>query len=197
VSFHATIRIRKATGEGQLNDKHVIKALERLASLHEAKGDVTSAIETLNAVLSVQTMSLEFDEVNRWKKLGVTQRSIAELYLSINQLGQAVHATRESIEHIRLVVQHVKSLQLTSSTDTSDVIAVVEQLVSSLLLMASLYQEMYEPLKANDVLADAAAITHQLTLELEQHDAFLRPASLSAMLEVTSMLAGGCCAPQA
>jgi tetratricopeptide (TPR) repeat protein len=202
-SFRKALRIRSVGETGQLNDRHIIKTLERLVSLHETKGDITSALEASKQVLSIQEMSSEFDEVSRTRDMGVTLRSIADLFQAINDLSSAVHAASGSVNKLRAAAEmEAQQHQQCVNSDMGDLlllerIANVEQLVSSLLLLGSLHHEMCEPLQAEIVLREAATIVkHAITAADECH-ASSRPSSLYALQEVTCMLATCHCAPEA
>jgi len=53
-SFREALRIRRAGAAGQLNDKHVVKTLEKLSSLHKAKGNINGALDASREVLRIR-----------------------------------------------------------------------------------------------------------------------------------------------
>jgi tetratricopeptide (TPR) repeat protein len=197
ISLRETIRIRQAKGDSQLNDKHIIKALERLASLFEIKGDFTHAIEVLEKVVAIQKASAEFDDVIRSKKVGSTLRCISEMLLSLNKLVPAIEAALESVRYHRVIVQSEETLPCVGTDDVIDRVANIEQFVSTLLLLGSLYYESCEPLQAKIVMNEAASIIQKVNMALCKSNNFEIPVSLLVMREVTSMLAMGCGAPEA
>lgn len=199
-SFGKALRIRRTGATGQLNDRHIIKTLERLALFLEAKGDIPSAIAALKEVLSVQEVSTEFDEVSRLKETGGTLRSISDLYQTVNDLIPAIDAATESVSKLRMAA--LKEDLNNVNTEVGDEfllerIANVEQLVSSLLLLGSLYHEMCEPLQAEAVLREAATIVKHANVAVDECHAYTRSSSLHALQEVTCMLATCHCSPQA
>jgi tetratricopeptide (TPR) repeat protein len=196
-SLRETIRIRHAKGESQLNDKHIMKALERLSSLYEAKGDFIKAIDVLKNVVLIQESTREFDNITRSKKLGATLRCISEMLLSLNKLSPAIEAASASVQYHRFVVQQQENVPRDSIDTILECVTNIEQLVSTLLLLGSLHHEMCEPLQATTVMKEAAIITENVTRSLNKTRDCDCPVSLLVMLEVTSMLAVGCCAPEA
>lgn len=196
-SLHETLRIRQMKGDSQLNDKHVIKALERLASLFETKGDFDHAIEVLRKVVTIQKSSTEFDNMTQSKMVGATLRNISEMLLSLNKLDLAIEAARESVHYHRSLVQHEESIPCVIEDAVIDRVANIEQFISTLLLLGSLYHESNEPLLAIVVMNEASTIIQNVTTVLEHsHDVEI-PVSLLVMKEVTTMLATGCCAAEA
>ena len=105
VSLRETLRIRQSKGDSQLNDKHVTKALERLASLFETKGDIAHAVEVMEIVVAIQKASTEFDDMTRSKKVGSTLRCVSEMLLSLNKLAPAIEAAHESVLYHRRLLQ--------------------------------------------------------------------------------------------
>ena len=180
-----------------MNDKHIIKALERLASLFETKGDFVHAIEVMGKVVYIQKSSAEFDNMTRSKKVGSTLRCISEMLLSLNKIGLAIEAAHESVRYHRMLVQFEGTLPCIATDDVIDRVANIEQFVSTLLLLGSLYHESCEPLQAKIVMTEAAAIIQKVNLELSKSNSIEIPVSLLVMREVTSMLATGCGAPGA
>lgn len=197
VSLRETLRIRQSKGDSQLNDKHIIKALERLASLFETKGDFAHAIEVMEKVVTIQKSSTEFDNMTRSKKVGSTLRCISEMLLSLNKLTPAIEAARESVYYHRNVLQYEQKLPCVDTDEIIDRVANIEQFVSTLLLLGSLYHESCEPLRAKIVMNEAASITQNVNVALDKSHNYEIPVSLLVMREVTCMLATGCCAPEA
>jgi tetratricopeptide (TPR) repeat protein len=193
ISLHATLRICQTKDANQLNDMHIIKALERLASLYEVQGDFGQAIAILHEVVSIQETSSELDVITRSKKMGMTLRTISEMLLSTNELSSAVEAAAKSIHCHRYVIHREEPHSRDSLDKILDRLFNVEQLVSSMLLLGSLYHEMCEPIQA-DIVFQEAAMTTRTTMNTFNRSV---PSSLLVLVEVTAMLAGGCGAPQA
>jgi tetratricopeptide (TPR) repeat protein len=197
VSLQETLRIRQTKRESQLNDKHIMKALERLSSLFEAKGSFIKAINVLKSVILIQESSNEFDTITRSKKLGATFRCISEMLLSVNKLSPAIQAAYASVHHHRFVVHQQDIVPSDSINTILERVANIEQLISTLLLLGSLHYEMCEPILGKSVMNEAASITENITMSLSNTHDYECPVSLMVMMEVTSMLAVGCCAPEA
>jgi hypothetical protein len=151
------------------------------------------AIAILHEVVSIQETSSELDDITRSKKMGMTLRTISEMLLSTNELSSAVDAAAKSIHCHRYVILREESHSRDSLDTILDRLFNVEQLVSSMLLLGSLYHEMCEPIQAKAVFQEAAMTT------ITTMNTFNRsvPSSLLVLVEVTAMLAGGCGAPQA
>jgi tetratricopeptide (TPR) repeat protein len=196
-SLNETLRICQCKKVSQLSDMHIIKALERLASLYEAKSDSRKTIEILQKILCIQRSSVELDDISRAQKMGATLRAISETQLSTDQLPLALRSAVESVKIFRYLIQKENVLPNDSSETILDRLANVERLVSSLLLLGSIYHEMCETIRAHRVLCDAAMITRKSVQAMQLKYPHLIPPSLLAMSEVTSMLSSFHCAPQA
>jgi len=210
-SFREALRIRRVDAAGQLNDQHIIKTLEKLTSLHKAKGNIQRALEATREILAVQEVSLEYDEATRVKEVGITLRSVAELHHDVNDLYKAVDTATESANGLRTAVEanlrHLQQQQQTagSTGHLRDLLLLerfscVEQLASSLLLLGSLYHELGEPMEASNILREAAVVVQQAKADDDEalaavqcppstSAAALRPSSLLALQEVTATLA--------
>ncbi|GKY93045.1 hypothetical protein MPSEU_000272800 [Mayamaea pseudoterrestris] len=187
-SFREVLRIRRLGLADQLVDRHVVKTLEKLASLHKAKGDIDGALEASREVLRIQDVSPEYQGNSRLRETGVTLRCIAELYQATGDLAAAAEHCRQSVSRVE---QAAAADQMSPYLHTADKVANMEQFVSSLLLMGSIYHESCEPLEAHVVLHRAVmAIQHAMA----SSSAY---ASLSSLSEVTKMLGvlhGAACA---
>jgi tetratricopeptide (TPR) repeat protein len=189
-SFREALRIRRVASTGQLNDQHVVKTLEKLASLHKAKGNIEGALEASREVLRIQEVSADYDAMARMKEMGVMLRSIAELHHVIGDTNAGIQTALESVNKLHQAVEmHTAKGALAIWAEKA---LDIEQLVSSLLLVGSLYHETAEPLQAHAVFQQAATILHHAS------DGYrTRPSSLDALQEVTRMLAAAQCAPVA
>jgi tetratricopeptide (TPR) repeat protein len=191
VSFREALRIRQQGATGQLNDKHVIKTLEKLSSLHKAKGNIKGALEAALAVLHIQESSIDYSYTTRMREVGVTLRSIAELHHANGILNQALEMAYASVTKLRLVADVLLSDSLIDRIDQN---SNIEQLVTSLLLVGSLHHEMCDPLRASTVLGEAAIVIQRAS---SRNDDPSVPAFFNALREVTFMLATPHCAAQA
>lgn len=202
-SFRKALRNRQVGAKGQLNDRHVLKTLKRLAALHESKGDFVQAAEAFELVLSIQQVSHEFDEINRLKEMGCALRSIADIYEAADDLYLAIKAATESVFKLRIVVDQEHLEDDNSVPASSHRFANIEQLVSSLLLLGSLYHGICEPLKAENLLGEAAALLlHEETFDRRNSLATFpsdssKKSSIHALRGVTTMLATCHCAAKA
>ena len=185
VCFREALRVRRIGAVGQLNDRHVVKTLEKLASLHRAKGNIKGALEASHEVLVIQEMSTVYSGVSRFRDMGVTLRSVAELYHAIGDLDASMKAATASVQKLCLVVEAGRAGQ-SWLEQTSD----IEQYASSLLLLGSLHHEMCEPVLANNTLREAATIIQTANTQ--------GPCSpLRALEEVAQILSNSHCAPEA
>jgi len=202
-SFREALRIRRVGTAGQLSDLHVVKTLEKLASLHKAKGNIEGALEASREVLTIQEASLEYDPVTRFKEMGATLRSIAELYHAASELDKAVPMAMDSVQKLTLAFDcSAEKLKANNNPELDhafvlDRISSTEQLVTSLLLLGSLHHERNEPLEAQEVLQNAASIVQNVAASTVNYPALVTPSSLHALREVTHMLSVCHCAPQA
>jgi tetratricopeptide (TPR) repeat protein len=189
-SFREALRIRRVASAGQLNDHHVVKTLEKLASLHKAKGNIEGALEASREVLHIQEASSDYEPMTRMKEMGVMLRSIAELHHAIGDNDKAIETATASVRKLLSVVDmyEAKGASAPFAEKSFD----VEQLVSSLLLVGSIYHEIAEPFLAHTTFQQAVEI-------LRKHAAVCHTlhTSLDALLEVTLMLATVQCAPEA
>jgi tetratricopeptide (TPR) repeat protein len=100
-SFREALRIRRVAATGQLNDRHVVKTLQKLSSLHKSKGNIPGALEACNEVIHILKISADFDTVSRRRKTGATLRDIAELHHARGDLNFALYTAIESVASLR------------------------------------------------------------------------------------------------
>ena len=184
--FREALRVRRIGAAGQLNDRHVVKTLEKLSSLHRAKGNIKGALEAISEVLAIQEVSPDFDGVAKMTESGITLRSVSELHHAVGDLDAALKAVTASVENLRSVAV----VPVQGSADLPQQIFVVEQLASSLLMMGSLYYEMFESVTAGNVLREAESI-------LRRANATVHSNALAGLQEVTGIMAMSQCAPEA
>lgn len=179
--FREALRVRRLGNAGQLNDRHVVKTLEKLSSLHRATGNINGALELLQEVLVIHEASADFDMQTKMKETGITLRAIAELYHAVGELPTAMQTVMMSVMKLRGVVAE----QL-ATVDPYEYESNIEQLASSLLLQGSLSHEACEPMAAQTILQDAAVLLSR--------SSFTSP-SLIGLRDVTLMLATAQSAP--
>mgnify|MGYP005841220799 CR=1 FL=1 len=183
-SFREALRIRKVAATGQLNDFHVVKTLQKLATLHKSKGNIEGAVEAYQEILLIQESSSAFDEMSRKKEMGTTLREVSELYYAGGDIEMALVKSRESVFFLR-------ELHGQLPPSSSNYVAYVEELFASLLLHGSLYHEKSEANQARYLFTEASSIVKRASLH------FLGPTGLDALREVSQMLATCHCSPQA
>jgi len=198
-SFREALRIRRCSAAGQLNDKHIVRTLEKLSTLLKAKGNIKGALEASLEVYRIQEASPDYDPVSRMREAGVTLRCIAELHHATGDVEPALRMAAESAKKLQSV--HEVNLDALG-VDLADRISNVEQLVSSLLLVGSLHHERCEPLLARTVLQEAAlAVSHARASIAGSAPRFGAISgslsSLDALQEVANMLAFTHCAAEA
>lgn len=198
-SFREALRIRRVASTGQLNDRHVVKTLQKLASLHKAKGNTKGALEASGEVLRVLQASVDFDASSRQKHMGITLRDIAELHHAEGELPRALERAVDSLNMLRSCRTAVENNEDDNDDDMEDAGTVdqfcLEQETSALLLIGSLQHEDCSPIEARTTFMEAARL---IRCTLEQHGhSNAKLASLQPLLEVSNMLATAHCAPEA
>lgn len=189
-SFREALRIRRVAPTGQLNDRHVVKTLQKLSSLHKSKGNIPGALEACNEVIDILKVSADFDMISRRKNMGATLRDIAELHHAQGDLNTALQTAIESVSALR-VGGFVEGSTLTEQ------ICTVEQETATLLLIGSLQHEQCDSIGAHATFAQAAEIIRRCIMPRVATDATSTCATLLPLLEVSSMLAAPHCAPEA
>lgn len=192
LSFREALRIRRVAATGQLNDRHVVKTLQKLASLHKSKGNIQGALEACREVLRVLKASVDFEWISCSKNMGSTLREIAELH---HAEGNVHHALDRAVESFNLLRESRTSNGGTlCMQDAAENQSILEQETASLLLIGSLQHEGCSADEARATFAEAARLIRS-TL----NDSILNSniASLFPLLEVSSLLASAHCAPEA
>jgi len=182
-SFREALRIRKVASTGQLNDCHVVKTLQKLASLHKAKGNLEGALEAGCEILHIQQLSPDFQGVSHHREIGATLREMAELYHAQGKTDMAVVQAQESVSVLRLV-QNV-------SAESTEYVSTIEELFASLLFLGSLHHEKCQATEAFALFQEASNIVQQAAKQ------FVHPTALDALFEVSQMLATCYCAAEA
>ncbi|CAB9519965.1 Kinesin light chain [Seminavis robusta] len=190
-SLREALRIRRAapssSPSGQLNDCHVVKTLQKLASLHKAKGNIQGALEAQKEIFQIQTVSQEFESVSlRHKDMAATTREMAELHHAVGDLTMAVQKAQEAVA----VMRSIQSA-LSATNALPEFVACMEELVAGLLLLGSLKHEISQPEEARAHYREASTMIQRAS------SCFSHPTELNALQEVTQMLSTCHCAPEA
>jgi tetratricopeptide (TPR) repeat protein len=190
-SLKEALRIRRAapgtSPSGQLNDCHVVKTLQKLASLHKAKGNIPGALEAQKEIFQIQSVSREFESVIlRQKDIAATTREMAELYHGYGDLNLAVQKAQEAVAFMRQIQN-----SLSATNPLPEFVSCMEELVAGLLLLGSLEHEICQPEEARAHYREASIMIQRAS------NCFSHPTELNALHEVTRMLSTCHCAPEA
>ena len=194
LSLKEALRIRRAAPSaaaapsGQLNDCHVVKTLQKLASLHKAKGHICGALEAHMEIFQIQSCSEECESANmRHRDMAATTREMAELYHAQSDLTLAVEKANEAV----VLMLQSQTIVPAVGDDMTEFVACKEEMVAALLLLGSLKHEITLPEEARVHYQEASALIQQAS------NCFSYPTELNALQEVTNMLATCHCAPEA
>ncbi|CAJ1966248.1 unnamed protein product [Cylindrotheca closterium] len=182
VSFREALRIRSIASSGQLNDRHVVTTMQKLASMQKSRGNIYGALETCQEVVQVLKESSEFEGCARGKFLGAIYRDIAELHHALGNLNVALVNACKSVEALRSSFDD-------ESTTPGEFSSQVEESATSLLLVGSLHHELSEPMKAQECFVQAVNI-------IQDNSTNVSPA-LAPLLEVSLLLRSNQCAAKA
>ena len=182
-SFREALRIRRVAATGQLNDCHVVKTLQKLASLYKAKGNIEGALEAGREILHIQHLSPDFEDISRSKEMGSTLREMAELHHAQGDTDMAVMKAKESVA----VLRRMGDVPI----DSEDYVSSIENIFASLLLLGSLHHEKCEAAEAFATFQEASAIVYTASKTFDQ------PTALDALYQVSQMLATCQCAAEA
>jgi len=181
-SFREALRIRNIVSTHQLNDRHVVATLRRLAFLQKARGNIHGALDSCQEVVQVLKQSREFEGFARAKIMGSTYRDISELYQEIGDLNVALDSALKSVEALRMSSD-------AKSTTSAEFLACVEESATSLLLVGSLQHELCEPMRGQACFGEAVKVI--------QDNYGKASASLSPLIEVSLLLRSNQCAAKA
>jgi len=194
-SFQQALAFRHVAGKGQLNDLHVMKTLQKLSSMHKAKGNVNGALETYRDILSVLSTSNDFDHRIRSIKMAIVMRDIADLHQAQGNLHLALKHALSSVDlfgNIRTSVDNINAMDIDNASE--DKRSYIEEEASSLHLVGSLRHELCEPLEAQKAFSEAARLVHSALTTLNSTKL---AATLTPLLEVSTILSSPSCAPEA
>jgi tetratricopeptide (TPR) repeat protein len=192
-SFREALRIRRVAATGQLNDRHVVKTLQKLASLHKSKGNLQGALDACEEVIQVLKASGDFEWSSRNKSMGMTLREIAELHHAEGNLVKALDRAVDSFNVLR--AGHAGSRS--SAEYFLDQPSFLEQETASLLLIGSLQHEDCAAIQAYCTFAEAAHLLRSSLDALGFTASHPNAATLLPLLEVSTLLASAHCAPKA
>lgn len=197
-SLSKAITIRRAGISGQLSDLYLIKTLEKLSKLHQKAGNIPKALDSLQEMISLQETTPELDEISREEAMGVALASISDLQLTLNQLDASAESAARSVQKLHGVLQTMASNSGSKQCfgpHSNDRTTVVEHLISSLLLLGSIYHELCDPLQAQSAMVQAKQLAFASKEEWNGQSG--EPSSLHAICEVTTLLSQSCAAAQA
>lgn len=187
-SFEGALRIRSVAAAEQLADCHVVRTITKLVSLHKAKGNVARALEASQWIVSIRENSQDLGSLQQLVEVSITLRSMSELYHAVGDLDHALSFAQRSFRLLERSL-HICEKGHPRCSDANNGFGHMEQLISTLLLLASIHHERSDPVLANTVFLQAAEL-------LSKHDC-CSSRSLSTLREVTRMLLSSSCAPQA
>jgi len=200
-SFRQALSYRHVAGKGQLNDLHVIKTLQKLSSMHKAKGNVKGALEAHKDIISVLSTSNDFDHRSRNTKMAISMRDIADLHQAQGNLQLALKHALGSVELFREVRKSSGDDTIAMDVDNcfEDERSFIEQEASSLHLVGSIRHESCEPIQAQKAFSEAARLVNSTltTCVANSTDATKVAATLLPLLEVSTILSSPSCAPEA
>jgi len=199
-SFRQALSYRHVSGKGQLHDLHVIKTLQKLSSMHKAKGNVNGALEACKDIISVLSTSNDFDQRSCDTKMAIATREIADLQQA---QGNVQLALKYALESVRLFRKARTSSGKSSAMDIDNCSehgsTLVEEEASSINLVGSIQHELCEPIHAQKAFSAAARLVNS-TLNDSVANSTNTPklaATLLPLLEVSTILSSPSCAPEA
>mmetsp|Transcript_23053 Transcript_23053/g.46878 ORF Transcript_23053/g.46878 Transcript_23053/m.46878 type:complete len:808 (+) Transcript_23053:139-2562(+) len=200
-SFREALAHRHVTGKGQLNDVHVIKTLQKLASMQKDKGNIKCALEAYRDILSVLSTANDFDYLIRNLKMAIVMREIADLHQAQGNLQVALKHAQGSVDLFRDLRtcpgDNINAMDIDHTFDQER--SYIEEETSSLNLLGSLQHELCEPMDAQQSFSETARLVHStLTTSVVSRTKTAKIAvALLPLLEVSTMLSSPSCAPEA
>uniref|UniRef100_A0A7S4AE29 MalT-like TPR region domain-containing protein n=1 Tax=Pseudo-nitzschia australis TaxID=44445 RepID=A0A7S4AE29_9STRA len=200
-SFREALAYRHVSGKGQLNDVHVIKTLQKLSSMHKAKGNVKGALVACKDMISVLTSTNDFDVRVRNTKIAVAMRDIADLHQAQGNLQLALKYALGSADLFRDIrnTSGDNNNSMDMDNQSEDERNFFEEKTRTLLLVGSLQHELCEPLNAQITFSETARLIHSNLCfsVINSTDTPKAKATLFPLLEVSAMLSTQSCAPVA
>merc|ERR1711935_1257569 len=192
-SFRMALSFRHLSGKGQLHDNHVIKTLQKLSSMHKAKGNVKGALEAHTDIMSVLSTSNDFDQLSRDTKMAIATRDIADLHQAQGNLQLALKHALDSVNLFQKA--RMSSGDEISAMDidncSENVSTSIEDEANSLHLVGSIQHELSEPILAHNAFAEAARLVN--LNNANSTDASKPTATLLPLLEVSTILSSPSC----
>jgi len=200
-SFREALAFRHTAGKGQLNDVHVIKTLQKLSSMHKAKGNLKGALVAFEDMVSVLTTTSDFDHRVRNRKMAVVLRDIADLYQAQGELQLALQHALGSVDLFRnfRISSNFDREAMDIDNSNQNERSSIEDETIALLLVGSLHHELCEPLNAQKAFSETAHLvrTNLTASVVNSTDPIQMTAVLHRLLEVSIMLSTPSCAPEA
>jgi tetratricopeptide (TPR) repeat protein len=203
-SFRQALAFRHVAGKGQLNDLHVIKTLQKLSSMHKAKGNVTGALEAYQDILSVLSTSNDLDHRIRSIKMAIVMRDIADLHQAQGHLQLALKHALGSVDLFRdvrtSVGNNINAMNIDNASE--DERSYIEEEASALHLVGAIQHELCEPLEAQKAFSETARLVHAALITLPTYvatsiETTKLAATLLPLLEVSTVFSSPSCAPVA
>lgn len=200
-SFRQALSYRHVSGKGQLHDLHVIKTLQKLSTMHKAKGNVNGALEAYGDIISVLSTSTDFDQLSSDTKKAIVTREIADLHQAQGNLKLALKHALDSAELFRKVRTSSDNETCAMETDNCSEHGTtsIEEEVSALHLVGSIQHELSEPIHAEKAFAEGAQLIESTLKSHAAHsaDPKLAANTLLPLLEVSAILSTPSCAAEA
>ena len=200
-SFRQALSYRHVSGKGQLHDLHVIKTLQKLSSMHKAKGNIKGALEAQADILSVLSTSNDFDQLSRNTKMAIATRDIADLHQAQGNLQLALTHALDSVNLFRETRTSSGDELSTMDIDncSEQGYTMIEEEASSLHLVGSIQHELSEPIKAQNAFLEAARLINSSMKNsvVNSTDAPKPAATFLPLLEVSTILSSPSCAAEA
>jgi|EP00521_Asterionellopsis_glacialis_P002526 tetratricopeptide (TPR) repeat protein len=188
-SLKESLRIRRLGARCPQNDMHIITALQKLASLHQNRGNIDGAIEAFQEVIQIQQQQAQ---VNK-EELGSFMKSVSELFHAKGDVESALQMASQSYQ----VYNSIMLEEAKQSRNETTMATIVEHVGTALLLLGSLYHEKCEPMLACAAYREAGNIIATVCSSVDEATRKQKYASLIPLMELSTMLACSHCAPEA
>jgi tetratricopeptide (TPR) repeat protein len=152
----------------KLADELCVRALQKLVVKYKKQNtnsinNIQAVINTLREVLCILINSTEFDSVSRAKEMALVLQSLSEHYYTLSNLPSALVTARDGVRELELYARMTIDHESTTSS-VDEKLAIIEQLLSSMLKLGSLHHEMCEPIEAHAVYQRALAMIQLATV---------------------------------
>ena len=181
-SLFESIRIRRLAELAKpQGGRHVIMTLTKLFALQQKRGQIDAGLTTLSEMAALQEKSK-----TSHMELCATYRQISEFQHAKGNISAAIRAAHRGFEALL-------ASQALLDPNCAHHMKGVEEIVTTLLMIASLYHEACDPLEAQKTLQKAQGLVEMV---VRQHGTVLSP-TLRSHREVIRFLLSSCCAAQA